>query len=106
MTKTTLVNVKKKECDVYIGRRMPNVKFKAKSGHDGYFGNPYRLEDYGGNREDCIRDFRNYFFSRLAQDKEFFQRVHTLKDKILGCWCWPDVCHGEVIVEYLNAKES
>lgn len=99
---TKLVNVKNKNCDVYIGRRMPNAKFKARTGFDGYFGNPFRLEDYSGDRDACIKDYKDYFYNRLGWDEEFYNKVRALKDKVLGCWCWPELCHGEVIIEYLD----
>ena len=26
----------------------------------------------------------------------------SLRGKKLGCWCKPDPCHGDVIIDYLN----
>lgn len=94
---TSLVNIHRtKRYDVYIGRAGQRL--------DGYFGNPFRLEDFGGDREACLRAYRCYFYDRLSYDLDFRRKVHTLKGKSLGCFCWPDLCHGEVIIEHVEAQ--
>lgn len=30
--------------------------------------------------------------------------LDELKDKILGCWCAPKLCHGHVLVELINER--
>jgi hypothetical protein len=96
---TTLVNIRKgkHKCDVYIGRGTP-------------FGNPHvigyclicrRVHD----REDSVKEYRIYFNRRLT-DQTFRDRVLSLKDKVLGCWCVPLLCHGMVIVEFLETNEN
>lgn len=98
---TRVVNLRHAAYDVYIGR--------AGRGADGYFGNPYRvgykcarcgrLHLSGSETMSC---FRGYFYERLARDDAFRTRVLQLKGKKLGCFCKPDACHGDVIVEYLE----
>ena len=29
-------------------------------------------------------------------------QIHELKDKILGCWCKPLPCHGDILAELAN----
>jgi len=88
---TLLVNIHKKQVfDVYIGRHG--------RGHDGYFGNPYSK----GTREQNVSDFKVYFYKRLSEDVEFKQRVETLRGLRLACFCVPLLCHGMVIIEYLD----
>ena len=29
-------------------------------------------------------------------------QLHELKNKLLGCWCKPLPCHGDVLVELVN----
>jgi hypothetical protein len=84
---TTVVNIKKEKCDVYIGRGSP-------------FGNPYKI-GWDGTRKDVIEKYREWFKKRLT-NPEFRGRVLELKDKKLGCFCKPDDCHGDVIKEYLD----
>jgi hypothetical protein len=89
---TKLVNIYLRQpYDVYIGR--------AGKGEDGYFGNPIKLE---GDRKACLAAYRMYFFDRLALDPEFKRRVDELKGKTLGCFCYPNLCHGMTIIEYLE----
>ncbi|KKN98902.1 hypothetical protein LCGC14_0141440 [marine sediment metagenome] len=91
--KTTTVNIRRSEYDVYIGR--------AGHGHDGIFGNPFSgIRD--GGREKAIALYRKYFLERLKNDQEFVAQVEKLKGKRLGCFCKPKACHGDVIVEYLE----
>lgn len=90
---TIVVHLKHSTYDVYIGR--------AGHGQDGYFGNPFRVPP-SGRRGTTIAKYRDYFYERLATDPEFKRRVHLLKGKVLGCFCKPHACHGDIIAEYLN----
>lgn len=97
MGATVVVNIKAEEYDVYVGR--------AGQGQDGYFGNLYRGESLGGGmvgRKEAIRRFEHYFKIRVKQDKEYRERVLTLKGKRLGCFCAPLPCHGEVIAKWVE----
>ena len=91
---TTVVNISSRlPYDVYIGR--------AGKGHDGYFGNPFRLNDES-ERVEILRKYEVWFYDRLASDPEFKRRIHELKGKKLGCFCRPKICHGDIIADYLN----
>jgi hypothetical protein len=90
---TEVVNIyHKRPYDVYIGREG--------KGQDGYFGNPADT----GSRESKIKNYREYFYSRIQSDPEFKKRIDDLKGKKLGCFCAPEKCHGMIIVEYLESK--
>jgi len=95
--KTTVVNIRRNEYDVYIGREG--------HGHDGYWGNPYSVTRDGG-RERAIALYREYFYRRLRVDPEFAARVQELKGKRLGCFCAPKPCHGDIIADYLNIEPN
>ncbi len=85
---TRIVHCKKEPFDKYIGRPGP-------------FGNPFTVKEYG--RKLAFILFRKYFY----QNPELQEKVRNeLKDKILGCWCKPKTCHGDVYVEYLNALDN
>jgi hypothetical protein len=90
---TKIVNIHKREpYDIYIGR--------AGRGEDGYFGNPFPL--LGGDRKSVLAKYKEYMLKRL--EEEFKKRILELKDKTLGCFCTPQLCHGMVIIEYLDGK--
>ena len=90
---TKVINLYKELFDVYIGR--------SGRGQDGYFGNPFAI-NIDGNRDEVLLKFKIYFYERLEQDETFRNKVLELKGKILGCFCKPQTCHGDILVEYLN----
>lgn len=95
--KTTVVNVLKDDYDVYIGRANAGISKKASP-----FANPFSVKLYG--RDGAIKKFVAWFFDKIENDLEFRAQVAELDGKRLGCWCKPDVCHGDVIVAYLEGE--
>jgi hypothetical protein len=93
--KTTVVNIRRNEYDVYIGR--------AGKGQSGYFGNPFKLMDKSA-RGSTLEQYREYFYKRIETDPEFKEKIHSLKGKRLGCFCKPYPCHGDIITEYLESN--
>jgi len=68
------------------------------------FGNPYIL--YKENdRATVIKMYETYFINKIKNESKFKEAVEALKGKILGCWCTPLPCHGDVIIEYLEGLE-
>lgn len=90
--KTQIVNLRKDKYDVYIGR--------ASLGSDGYFGNPFTIKDHGPS---ALGMYAGYFEHKMKTDPEFKRRIEALRGKVLGCFCKPNRCHGDVIVQYLEA---
>lgn len=93
---TKVVNLKDEPYDIYIGR--------AGKGENGYFGNPFYLGGYK-NRDAILNKYKNYFLNRIYTDKIFREKILNLKGKILGCFCKPEKCHGDIIVEWLEGNE-
>lgn len=92
---TKVVNMRNEPYDVYIGR--------AGHGEDGYFGNPFPLTNEM-ERPHVLKQYKDYFLSRIVTDEEFRRRVLGLKGKTLGCFCKPNkACHGDIIAEWLDA---
>jgi len=88
MRKTRVVNCKKEPYDVYIGR-------------PSKWGNPYRIGP-DGSREEVIEKYRRH----LLNQPELLADLDELRGKVLGCWCAPQACHGDVLVELLEKKGS
>lgn len=82
-----------------------NTNNIADIGRTTPFGNPFVIGQ-DGTREQVIEKYRKYFYYRIASDPVFKERVHRLRGKLLGCWCKPKPCHGDVIAGYLNSLES
>jgi len=85
--KTRVVNIWKESFDIYIGRPSP-------------WGNPFHI-GRDGTREEVISKFRRY----LSNSPLLVGRGRkVLKGKVLGCFCPPLPCHGDVWVEVLKGK--
>lgn len=87
--KTSVVNCRDECYDVFIGR--PSI-----------WGNPFRVGIHG-TREQVIEKYRKYILDHpylldLAQEQ--------LKGKVLGCYCRPLACHGDVLCELLNEENK
>lgn len=75
----------------YIGRYVCYTPFRKSKWY-----NPFSVKKYG--RQKSIELYRKYL-----QDKpELLNSLYELKGKILCCWCKPDACHGDVLVEMLE----
>ena len=82
-----VVHCKRDAHDVYIGR-------------PSKWGNPYShlkgtvAEFTVASREDAIAMYEVWLMSQ----PELLAQMHELRGKVLGCWCAPQVCHGDVLV--------
>lgn len=79
-----VVHIKKESFDVYIGR-------------PGMWGNPFEI-GRDGTREEVITKYRNWILSQ----PNLLLQVYKLDGKVLGCWCAPQACHGDVLLELLE----
>lgn len=94
---TSIINIRtKKPYDVYCGRE--SIYYKLE---ESPFCNPFRIGQHG-TREEVIEKFKNYFYKRLAEDADFNYKVWQLKGKVLGCWCKPQPCHCDIIIDFLD----
>lgn len=92
---TTVVH-KSKPHGVYIGRA---YSFLPQSPYH----NPFYL-GRDGDREEVLLKFAEYWYAPEQVDLRA-QARKELPYRILGCWCKPKACHGDVIAGYVNARE-
>jgi hypothetical protein len=87
--------------NVYIGRAgivfINGERFPKTS---SIFCNPFKIKP-GVTREDVLRDYREYIEKKFT-DVNFCNELAKLRGKNLGCWCHPEPCHGDILVELLN----
>lgn len=77
-----VVNRYKENYNVYIGR-------------GSIFGNPFVIGK-DGNREEVIKKYEIWVRKNPTQ----LQLIKDLPEKsILGCFCKPKACHGDIIVK-------
>jgi len=84
--------------DVYIGR---------KPGQPHHYGNPFVVGD-DGDRDEVTDMFEAWLIGGYPDVEPerrswVLNNMHRLKDKILGCYCKPAKCHGDVYVKYLDS---
>ncbi|WP_199433852.1 DUF4326 domain-containing protein [Qaidamihabitans albus] len=61
------------------------------------FANPF-VKEAKRDREAMVRHYREY----LAGQPELLRRLRAgeLTGRALGCWCAPEPCHADVLLEY------
>jgi len=74
-----VVHCKKQKFDVYIGR-------------GSKWGNPFHIGIHG-DREEVISKYEAY----IMDNPTLLDDLPELEDKVLGCWCKPKACHGDIL---------
>ena len=102
-TETRVVNIRWDKYDIYIGR--------AGKGMDGFFGNPHvigycKICQRHHDREDAIEAFRQEFIAKINSDDFYKKSINLLRGKVLGCFCKPEACHGDVYTDYFEHPEK
>ena len=92
--------------NVYIGR--PGVVFVEVDGKKerfpkkgSNFCNPFVVGKHG-SREEVIEKYKTYIQARLVAEPSLVEELRKMKGKTLGCWCHPEACHGDVLLEILK----
>jgi len=93
-----VVNKYKSEYDVYIGR-------------GSKWGNPFthikdrntKAEYIVSTREESIERFREYIYHKIQTGEISVEELYELQGKRLGCFCKPKSCHGDILVEIIQA---
>ena len=86
---TKVVHCKRDKYDVYIGRPGP-------------YGNPFEI-GRDGNREEVVEKYAEWVLTQ----PELLAIIRTeLSGKVLGCWCAPKLCHGDILVELINEQTA
>jgi hypothetical protein len=90
MPETRVVNLKSGEpYDVYIGRQNPRYRVRRSK-----WANPFKIGP-DGDREQVLAKYRAW----LQEHPELLAALPELRGKVLGCWCKPLACHGDILAE-------
>ena len=79
MANTRVVHMYRSEYDVRIDRRTK-------------WGNPFKI-GVDGTREEVIAKYEAWIKTQPA----LLAALPELRGKVLGCWCAPKPCHGDVL---------
>lgn len=66
-------------------------------GRGGKWGNPFVIGE-DGTRAEVIAKYRQMILGSAG----LLDRLHELRGKDLVCWCAPQACHGDVLLELAN----
>ena len=78
------VHCKRELHHVYIGR-------------PSKWGNPFVVGKHGA-RGECVTLYERW----LLENTELMAALDELRGLVLGCWCAPRPCHGDVLVRLAN----
>lgn len=82
------VHCKRERHQLYIGR-------------PSKWGNPFVVGKHGA-RGECIALYENW----LRRNSQLVASLDELQGLVLGCWCAPQACHGDLLVRLANASSQ
>ena len=92
-----VVNIRSGESyDLYIGRQNPRYGLKRSK-----WANPFKIGQ-DGTREECLEKYRHHILS----SPDLLAALPELDGMVLACWCAPEACHGDVLIELLNEVQN
>lgn len=83
-----VVNKYKEPYDIYIGR-------------GSAWGNPFVIGEHG-TREEVIQKYEIMLKNNIRSGAVTIDDLKALDGKVLGCFCKPKPCHGDVIIRAIN----
>ncbi len=85
-------------CDVYIGRAMNMGGWNLTASK---WANPFPITS------DCPRLVVLQKYETWIKSKpELLVALDELDGKVLGCWCKPQACHGDILIRLLEEKKK
>ena len=90
-----MVNRKRPYYDIYIGRESyyPNARFSQSK-----WANLPNVKKVG------IKKSLELYEKHIRNTPNLWNTLFELKGKILGCWCKPKPCHGDILIKLLEEK--
>lgn len=83
-----VVHCKREPYDIYIGR-------------PSKWGNPFEI-GCDGDRQQVIQKYTEW----VVKQENLLGSIHELEGKVLGCWCRPKECHGDVLIDLLEVMKE
>jgi len=87
-----VVHFKKEPFDVYIGR-------------GSKWGNPFSHKEKTtakfrvANRKEAVEKYEEW----IKTQEHLLESLPELEGKVLGCWCKPQSCHGDVLKKLVDS---
>jgi hypothetical protein len=87
------VYIARKRVLIIDGSRYPET--------DSIWANPFKISDEL-SRDDVLAMYRVYISEKLETDPSLVDELLKLDGKNLGCWCKPENCHGDILIELIK----
>ena len=100
---TRLANLKNGDSYTkYIGRH---------SGHPHHYGNPFIIGVHGSRDEvvnKCDLWLRGVAYTDIESKRRewILKNLLDLEGEVLGCWCTPLPCHGNIYIQLLKERKE
>jgi hypothetical protein len=98
-TSVVKVDRRNKNYDVYIGRAWAGLPASK-------WANPFRVRlnqpETREERQRVISAYEKY----IRNKPDLMAAIPELVDQVLGCWCYPEECHGDVLVRLVKEFQS
>jgi hypothetical protein len=93
---TRVVNLTKEHYDIYIGR---DFRWHGCDFGSSKWGNPFKVGK-DGTIQEVLAKYRDY----ILQTPELRESLSELRGKTLGCWCKPEPCHGDILIDLVEGQ--
>jgi hypothetical protein len=84
---------------VYVGREVRDRRAGGVRFRESRWFNPFKI-DRDGSREEVVAKYH----ARLLRRPDLMAALPELRGKDLVCWCAPDACHSDVLLELANGE--
>ena len=88
---------------------MKNEPYDVYIGRGSKWGCPYTIikdrptlaKEIVDSKEEALSKYKEY----VLENQELMDSLHELEGKTLGCFCKPEKCHGDILLELLTQKK-
>lgn len=96
MIQVVKLNSVRSNFSFYIGRKWAGMPHSI-------FHNPFHLGK-DGDRVEVLLKFAEYWYAPEQKWLRDYAVLFWDEKEILGCWCKPELCHGDIEAGYVNWK--
>ena len=97
---TVVANMRDGKDEALINWAKENGYFQ-RIDRNSQWGNPYELGKDGDRNTVC--DSHIYYFKKKLS---LHQQLMDIKGKVLGCWCYPERCHGNYLKDLADGTDE
>ena len=80
------------DCDVYAGREQKRGGWNLSKSK---WANPFPV---GNDRDECLKKYKQY----VKKNPKLIADLRELYGKRIGCWCKPQKCHVDILIELMK----